>query len=129
MLFADYNYKQCSETALCDWFLNFLAGRPQAVWMGITISSTLTSNTAHQHVTMTKLPSFTYITLLQLTCIVIMLTCLISVCINEHVYMHKHHITYILLHIICYIILYLISILYFIITHYIINTHYYISIL
>ncbi|KAI3352074.1 hypothetical protein L3Q82_020887, partial [Scortum barcoo] len=31
--------------ALCDWILNFLTGRPQAVRMGSTTSSTLTLNT------------------------------------------------------------------------------------
>ncbi|KAI3375811.1 hypothetical protein L3Q82_004093 [Scortum barcoo] len=33
------------SSALCDWILNFLTGRPQAVWMGSTTSSTLTLNT------------------------------------------------------------------------------------
>ncbi|KAI3355650.1 hypothetical protein L3Q82_004188 [Scortum barcoo] len=39
MLFIDYS------SALCDWILNFLTGRPQAVRMGSTTSSTLTLNT------------------------------------------------------------------------------------
>ncbi|KAI3367345.1 hypothetical protein L3Q82_026165, partial [Scortum barcoo] len=34
-----------NSTALCDWILNFLTGRPQAVRMGSTTSSTLTLNT------------------------------------------------------------------------------------
>ncbi|KAI3362901.1 hypothetical protein L3Q82_011498, partial [Scortum barcoo] len=34
-----------STAALCDWILNFLTGRPQAVRMGSTTSSTLTLNT------------------------------------------------------------------------------------
>ncbi|KAI3366242.1 hypothetical protein L3Q82_010064 [Scortum barcoo] len=34
-----------STPALCDWILNFLTGRPQAVRMGSTTSSTLTLNT------------------------------------------------------------------------------------
>ncbi|KAI3374072.1 hypothetical protein L3Q82_022644, partial [Scortum barcoo] len=33
------------NSALCDWILNFLTGRPQAVRMGSTTSSTLTLNT------------------------------------------------------------------------------------
>ncbi|KAI3357837.1 hypothetical protein L3Q82_016227 [Scortum barcoo] len=33
------------NSALCDWILNFLMGRPQAVRMGSTTSSTLTLNT------------------------------------------------------------------------------------
>ena len=32
--------------ALCDWILNFLTDRPQAVWMASTTSSTLTPNTS-----------------------------------------------------------------------------------
>ncbi|KAI3357949.1 hypothetical protein L3Q82_016327, partial [Scortum barcoo] len=34
------------NSALCDWILNFLTGRPQAVRMGSTTSSTLTLNTS-----------------------------------------------------------------------------------
>ncbi|KAI3369171.1 hypothetical protein L3Q82_026130 [Scortum barcoo] len=33
------------NSALCDWILNFLTSRPQAVRMGSTTSSTLTLNT------------------------------------------------------------------------------------
>ncbi|KAL3065255.1 hypothetical protein OYC64_015434 [Pagothenia borchgrevinki] len=33
------------NSALCDWILNFLTGRPQAVWMGNITSSTLILNT------------------------------------------------------------------------------------
>ena len=33
------------NTALCDWILSFLSGRPQAVRVGTTTSSTLTLNT------------------------------------------------------------------------------------
>ncbi|KAM3858647.1 sodium-dependent neutral amino acid transporter B(0)AT3-like [Diretmus argenteus] len=33
------------NTSLCDWILNFLTGRPQAVRIGTTTSSTLTLNT------------------------------------------------------------------------------------
>ncbi len=34
------------NTTLCDWILNFLTGRPQAVRIGSTTSSTLTLNTS-----------------------------------------------------------------------------------
>ncbi|KAI3375490.1 hypothetical protein L3Q82_003817 [Scortum barcoo] len=37
------------NSALCDWILNFLTGRPQAVRMGSTTSSTLTLNTGEHH--------------------------------------------------------------------------------
>ncbi|KAI3364734.1 hypothetical protein L3Q82_000892 [Scortum barcoo] len=33
------------NSALCDWILNFMTGRPQAVRIGSTTSSTLTLNT------------------------------------------------------------------------------------
>ncbi|KAI3351099.1 hypothetical protein L3Q82_005667 [Scortum barcoo] len=62
MLFIDYssafNIHSCPpssspsseilrlNSALCDWILNFLMGRPQAVRMGSTTSSTLTLNTS-----------------------------------------------------------------------------------
>ncbi|KAI3372164.1 hypothetical protein L3Q82_007017 [Scortum barcoo] len=36
---------RAQQRALCDWILNFLTGRPQAVRMGSTTSSTLTLNT------------------------------------------------------------------------------------
>ncbi|KAI3355726.1 hypothetical protein L3Q82_004316 [Scortum barcoo] len=36
------------NSALCDWILNFLTSRPQAVRMGSTTSSTLTLNTEHR---------------------------------------------------------------------------------
>ncbi len=37
------------NTAICDWILNFLTGRPQAVGIGTTTSSTLTLNTDLLH--------------------------------------------------------------------------------
>ncbi|KAI2647702.1 putative RNA-directed DNA polymerase from transposon BS [Labeo rohita] len=33
------------NTSLCNWLLDFLTGRPQAVWVGNNTSSTITSNT------------------------------------------------------------------------------------
>ncbi len=33
------------NTSLCNWLLNFLTGRPQAVWVGSSTSSTITLNT------------------------------------------------------------------------------------
>ncbi|KAI3375933.1 hypothetical protein L3Q82_016361, partial [Scortum barcoo] len=36
---------RAQQRPLCDWILNFLTGRPQAVRMGSTTSSTLTLNT------------------------------------------------------------------------------------
>ncbi len=33
------------NTSLCNWLLDFLTGRPQAVWVGINTSSTITLNT------------------------------------------------------------------------------------
>ncbi len=37
------------NTTLCDWILNFLTGRPQAVQTGSTTSSTLSLNTSTPH--------------------------------------------------------------------------------
>ncbi|KAK0155160.1 hypothetical protein N1851_002530 [Merluccius polli] len=37
------------NTVLCSWILDFLAGRPQAVWMGTTTSITLTHSTGAPH--------------------------------------------------------------------------------